>query len=232
MVGALTAKELKVLWTSPLPYLLAGVFHATLGFLGQAQLASRGQAVFQPLVPIAGFLLILVVPVLTARSFSEEIRTGSLELLLAIPVPNRRLVIGKYLALLVTLGAILAPIGAFVGLLFAYGDPDTGPVITGLIGLVLMGAALAAIGLLASSLTSSQPVAALGALFGVLALWFAHVGSDAHPAGTVASSLSLSERLRGPAGGVLDSSDVAFFASVIVLCLLAASAAVESRRWR
>jgi ABC-2 type transport system permease protein len=229
---SVVGKELRVLWASPLPYVLGAVLHATLGVLGWSQIVGRGQAVFQPLVPIAGFLLLIVTPILAARTFSDEIRSGTLELLLAIPVSIPRLVAGKYLALVLSLWALLAPAGLFVLLLALYGAPDVGPILTGCAGLLLFGAALGGIGLLASSLTASQPVAAIGALFAVLALWFAHTGSDAVVAGGVLDALSVSERLRSFAGGVVDLSDVTFFISVCVGAAAATIASVASRRWR
>jgi ABC-2 type transport system permease protein len=229
---ALLRKELKVLWASPLPYLLGAVQNATLGVLGWSQITERGQAVFQPLVPIAGFLVLLTTPILASRTFSDEIRTGSLELLLAIPVRRSALVAGKYLAVLITALALAAPIAVFVLLLALYGSPDTGPVVAGLIGLALLCAALAAVGVVSSSLTSSQPVAAIGGIFAVLLLWFAHTGSDALPAGGFLGAFSISERLRSFAGGLVDLGDVTFFVGVVVAALAVAGVAVESRRWR
>jgi ABC-2 type transport system permease protein len=228
---AITLKELKVLWASPLPYVLGAVFHATLGVLAWGQIGGRGQAVFQPVVPIAGFLLVLVTPILSARSFAEEASRGTLDVLLAVPVRTARLVAGKYLAVVVTVLMLLAPISLLVGLLFAYGDPDPGPVLTGMLGLAVLGASMAAVGVLASSLTSSQPVAAVLGLFAVLALWFAHVGSEGLPTAVVAA-LSISERLRSFASGVIDLADGVFFASLVVVALAGAVAAVESRRRR
>ena len=232
MTFALLKKELKVMWSSPLPYLLGGVMNATLGVLGWSQIAERGQAVFQPLVPIAGFLLLLTAPILASRTFSDEIRTGSLELLLSIPVRRFSLVVGKYLAVLLTMLALAAPIGVFVLLLELYGSPDGGPVVAGLLGLALLAAALSAVGVVASSLTASQPVAAIGGIFAVLLLWFAHTGSDALPAGGFLGAFSISERLRSFAGGLIDLGDVAFFAGLVVAALAIAGVAVESRRWR
>jgi ABC-2 type transport system permease protein len=232
LTGSLLRKELKVVWASPLPYVLGAVFHATLGVMAWSQLVGREQAVFQPIVPIAGFLVLLVAPILASRAFADEIRTGTLELLLAVDVPRGRLVAAKYAAVVSTLLVLLAPISLFVVLLALYGSPDWGPISTGLGGLVLLGAAVAAVGVCASSLTSSQPLAAIGALFAVLALWFAHTGSDVVAVGGLVGGLSLSERLRSFAGGVVDVGDVVFFASLVVVALAGARAGVESRRWR
>lgn len=230
MTAAIVRTELKILWASPLPYVLGALFHVTLGVLGWSQIVSRGQALFQPVVPVAGFLLLVVVPVLAARSLADERRQGTLELLLAVPVPAGRLVAGKYLALVATVWALLAPVAVFVVLLALWGDPDAGPVVAGFAGLALLSAATAALGLLASSLTASQPVAALGAMFAVLGLWFAHVGSDVPGSGGIVGALSFSERLRTFAGGAVVVSDVVFFGSVVAGGLVLATAAVARRR--
>lgn len=231
MTRAVFRKELKVLWSSPLPYVLGAVFHAAFGVLAWSQIVSRGQAVFQPLVPIAGLLLILVAPILASRTFADEIRTGTLELLLAIPVRRAPLVAGKYLAVVATLFVLLAPVATFALLLTVYGDPDVGPIGTGLLGLVLLCVVLAGVGVLASSLTRSQPLAAIGSLLVVMVLWFAHTGSEAVVGGFF-GGFSISERLRLFAGGAIDLGDVAFFVSVALVTLAGAAVAVESRRWR
>jgi ABC-2 type transport system permease protein len=120
----------------------------------------------------------------------------------------------------------------FVLLLQLYGSPDGGPIVAGLIGLALLCAALTAVGVVASSLTSSQPVAAIGGIFAVLLLWFAHTGSESLPAGGFLGAFSISERLRSFAGGLVDLGDVTFFVGLAVGALAIAGVAVESRRWR
>lgn len=232
MTKAVLVKELKVTWASPLPYVLGAVLHATLGVLAWGQLTGRAQAVFQPIVPIAGLLVLLAAPILASRALAEEARSGTLDLLLAIPVSRTRLVLAKYLAVLATLVVLLTPTVLFVVLLWLYGSPDAGPIVTGLVGLVLLAAAVGAVGVLTSSLTTSQPLAAIAGLFAVLVLWFAHVGSDALSIGGFIGGFSLSERLRSFAGGVIDAGDVLFFVSVAIVSLAAARVAVEARRWR
>ncbi|HUQ39680.1 MAG TPA: ABC transporter permease [Acidimicrobiales bacterium] len=229
---AVVRKELAVLWLSPVPYVVTALFHVVVSILFLNQLEIREQALTQPLIPVAGFLLLVTVPVLCMRSLAEEARTGSLEVLLAIPVRARTLVAGKWLACWVTALALIAPAALFPVLLSWWGDPDRGPVIAGFIGLALLGAALAAIGVLASSLTTSQPVAAMVGFFVALLLWFSHVGSDTLSAGSLLAHFSLSERLRAFAGGVVDTSDVAFFVSLAAAALVVATTVVEGRRLR
>lgn len=227
---AVLRKELVSLWVSALPYVAGAAFHLVLGVLAVNQLEVRGQAVFQPLVPVAGFLLLFTMPVLTMRSFAEEARSGSLDLLLAAPAPARPLVVGKWLAAWLSGLVLLAPAGLFVVLLQLWGDPDPGPVVAGVTGLALLAAALAGIGVLASSLTSSQPVAAMAGVFAILVLWFAHTGADALGTGGTLAAVSLSERLRTFAGGAVDTADVAYLTALTAGSLVAAAVAVELRR--
>ena len=229
---AIVRKELAVLWLSPLPWVAGAALQAVLGLLVVDQLAVRQQAVVQPLFPIAGLLLVITVPVVTMRSFAEEARTGSLDLLDVVPVRSRALVGGKWLAAWLTTLAITAPAVVYAVIAELWGDPDLGPVVTGFLGLALLNAALAGIGVLASSVTSSQPVAALLAVFGVLVLWFAGVGTSAVGTGGLLSSLSLSERLRTFADGAVDTGDIGYFVGVAAGCLALAALAVDLRRLR
>lgn len=232
MIRAVTRKELASLWASSVPYVVAAAFHAVLGVLYVNQLEVRRQAVFQPLVPIAGFLLLLTVPLLTMRTFADEARSGTLDVLLAVPVRTGALVVGKLLAVWSTVVVVLAPLGVTVALVSWFGDPDPGPVIAGLAGLVLFAAPVAAVGLLASSVTVSQAVAAMLTLFATLPFWFAHVGSESLAAGSVLARLSLSERLRLFAGGAVHTGDVVFFAAVTVAAATVTALVVDARRLR
>jgi ABC-2 type transport system permease protein len=232
MTRAVAGKDLRVLWASPIPYVVAALFHLLLGLLYVDQLRARQQALSQPLFPLAGFLLIALVPLVCMRALAEEARTGSLDVLLAVPVPTRALVLGKWLAAWVTTLAVLAPALLFIALLAWFGDPDLGPVVAGFVGLVLFSAALTAIGILASALTSSLPVAAVVGFFVSLLLWFAHASNQAGSTGGVLSALSFSERLRSFAAGAIDTSDVGFFVLLAAGALAVALVAVDSRRLR
>ena len=232
MTLAVLRKELATLWASALPYAVGAAFHVVLGILMVNQLEVRAQAVAQPLFPIAGFLLLFALPALTMRTFAEEARTGALDLLLAMPVPPRPLVLGKWLAAWLSALVVLAPAVLIVVLVELWGEPDRGPVVSGFLGLALLCAALAGIGVLASSVTSSQPVAALLAVFGVLVLWFAGVGTTAVGTGGLLSSLSLSDRLRTFADGAVDTGDIGYFVGVAAGCLALAALAVDLRRLR
>lgn len=226
---SLLRKELATLWLSPLPYVVGALFHAVAGALYIEQLDVRGQALFQPLFPIAGFLLLALLPLLTMRSFAEERAAGTLPLLLAVPVPSGRLVSAKWGAAGVTAGVVLLPLAVPFGLVASWGDPDPGPAIAGLAGLLLLSLAMAALGTLASAFTTSQAVGGMIAFFVGMVLWFSHVGSGSWAGGSVLAHLSLSERMRSFSGGVIDLTDVGLLLVLTAGSLGAATLLVGSR---
>lgn len=231
MTWAVVRKDLAVLWASPVPYVTGALFHVVLGVLFVEQLRVRSQAVVQPLFPIAGLLLVAMVPVITMRSLAEEERTGTLDVLLAIPVATGRLVAGKWAAAAVTAIVVAAPAVLLTVLLELWGEPDRGPMVAGFVGLAVLVLALSGIGVLASALTASLPVASMGAFFVSLLLWFSHAGSGA-PGGDLLARVSLSERLRGFAGGGIDVGDVVFLVCVAGACLVVATAVLDLRSRR
>jgi ABC-2 type transport system permease protein len=228
----MAGKDLRVIWASPLPYVAAAAFHIALGVLFVSQLEQRRQAVIQPMFPLAGFLLLLTVPVLTMRAFAEEARTGTLDVLLAARVPTGALVAGKWLAAWFTALVLLAPSLVFVVLLHWWGHPDAGPIEAGYLGLGLMAGLLTGFGVLTSTFTTSQPLAAMVALFATLLLWFAHVGSQAVTTGALVERFSISERLRTFAGGAIDTGDFGFFVVMTAAALVVAGAVLRGRRLR
>lgn len=232
MIGAVLRKDLISLWVSPVPYVVGATFQAAIGILMVNQLQVRAQAVIQPLFPIAGLLLLLVVPVLTMRSFAEEARTGSLDMLLAVPVSPGPVVLAKWLAAWTTTLVVLAPAGLFAVLVHLWGQPDDGPVLTGFLGLALLAGLATGVGVLASACTESQPVAAMTSLFATVIAWFAHVGGDATGSTGLLEAVSLSERLRLFAGGAIDSGDTVFFVALTAVTLVVAATVVDLRRLR
>jgi ABC-2 type transport system permease protein len=229
MTLAALRKELATLWTSPVPWVAGAALQAVLAVLFVDQLQARAQAVVQPLFPIAGLLVVVLVPVLAMRAFAEERRTGNLDVLLATPVPTLPLAVGKWLAAWLTAVAIIAPAIALAGLTALWGDPDVGPIVSGFAGLALLAGAVAAIGTLASAATSSQALAALVTILGTIVLWFVGSATSASSTARLLSSVSLSERMRTFASGGIDTRDVTFFVVVTIVCIVAAGFVVRPR---
>jgi ABC-2 type transport system ATP-binding protein len=227
---AVAGKDLRSLLTSPVPWVGGAVFHAVVGLLFVDQLAGRGQAVLQPLFPIAGFLVLAVSSLITMRSIADEARSGTLELLEAANLSPAALAVGKWLAAWIVTLLVLAPLGVAVALVAQWGDPDMGVATAGMIGLTALAGAACGVGVLASSLTSSQPVAAALSFFLTALAWFSAAGPGG--TGSPMARLSFSERLRSSAGGALDSADLGLFVIVAVVGIVGSWLALRARRLR
>jgi ABC-2 type transport system ATP-binding protein len=227
---AVAGKDLRSLAASPLPWIVGAVFHAVVGLLYVDQLAERRQAVVQPLFPIAGFLVLALASLVTMRSLADEARTGTLELLEAARVRPISLAVGKWLAAWLLTVVLLLPLAVVVAIVAAWGEPDPGVVAGGFVGLVALAGACCGLGVLASSLTTSQPVAAALSFFAAALAWF----SAAAPGGatTVLGRLSFSDRLRSSAAGALDTADLGVFVVVTVLGVAGAWLVLRARRLR
>ena len=182
-------------------------------------------------------LSFLVVPVVTMRLLAEEKRTGTLEMLITLPVKDSDVILGKYLG---GLGLVLTLIGATIVYPFAMfrwpwslGPLDWGPVLSGYLGLTLFSAATVAIGLLVTALTESQAISFFITFFVLALLWFVGdvAGFIAGNLGDVLQYVSFQTRIAGFSRGIVDTRDVVFFLSVTALALAVAFRALERRKW-
>ena len=182
-------------------------------------------------------LTLLVVPVVTMRLMAEEKRSGTLEMLITLPVKDSDVILGKYLG---ALGLVLILVVATMIYPFAMfkwpwnlGPLDMGPIYAGYLGLILFSAASVAIGLLISALTDSQAIAFFVTFFVLLVLWW--VGALAENLGgwygNALSFVSFQTRLSGFTRGLVDTRDLVFFLSVTGLALVVAFRALERRKW-
>lgn len=179
-------------------------------------------------------LFVFFVPVLTMRSFAEERKQGTDELLLTAPIRPGELAAGKFLGLLVVTGALVAAAAFYVGVLMRFGDPEKGPIVTGLLGLALAVAALTALGFAVSTLTKSQVVAAVASFVLFLLLFVIDWPAESTEGvvRTVLKALSLPGHYQGFAKGAVSSVDVAYFLSLTAVGLFVARATIASQRWR
>jgi ABC-2 type transport system permease protein len=176
-------------------------------------------------------LSIMLVPVLTMRAFAEERRNDTLELLLTAPVAEIWIVLAKFIAAYALVLGMYALSVSYAIILGAYGDPDWGPIFSGYTALALLAAALVAVGLLMSSLTENQVVAAAGTLGVLLMLWFAD--SVAYmlpePLEQVALNLSLIGHFKPLATGSVFLSDAGYFVTLAMLALFLATRRLAER---
>ena len=232
---AVAWKEIQVYFSNPTAYIVGMMFLALSGFFFARDLNDPfPQASLVNFFDGATIILILIAPALTMRLMAEEQKLGTIELLLTSPVRDWEVIIGKYVASFVFLIATVALTLYYTILLYVFASPDPGPIYAGYLGLALYGGAALAIGLLCSTLTSNQIVAAVVAMGILMVMFFADLAADniGGTASTIISEISIRSHFEDFARGIIDTKHVVYYLSVIAFFLFMSVRALESRRWR
>jgi len=247
-VLAIARKELSAYFASPIAYVVIGFFALMFGFFfyslllyfDRQSLQAAGQAVnvneqfLRPVFLNATVILLFVLPLVTMRTYSEEKRSGTIELLLTAPLTDLQIILGKFLGAMGLYAAMLAITLVHVGLLFVFGSPEWRPVVTTYFGLLLMGGCFISIGLLISSLTKNQIVAGM-ITFGVfLMLWVINwIASFMGPTTQqVLNYLSITDHLDDFTKGIVDTKHLVYYISFITFGLFLTARSVDTERWR
>jgi ABC-2 type transport system permease protein len=184
---AIAQKELRSYFSSPIAYIIIGFFALPFGvffylYLGafvrqSLQMAQYGgsmninQQVIRYVLQNASVIILFVMPMITMRTYSEEKRSGTIELLLTSPVTDTQIIVGKFLGALGLYVAMLLVTVVYIAILFVYGSPEWRPLVASYLGLLLMGGAFLSLGLLISSTTNNQIVAGIITFVVLLMLW-------------------------------------------------------------
>jgi ABC-2 type transport system permease protein len=246
-VIAIFRRELASYFVSPIayfvviPFLFVSGFFFTAAFFyfAGAQIPNAPNELVAGNLQTMSLLFVLVTPVLTMRLLAEEKRTGTMELLTTSPVRETEIVLGKFFASWALLVVLLLATFPYLAWVRRYGNPDVGPIVSGYVGLFLLGGCLLSLGLMVSSMTRNQIVAAVVS-FGVgLILWVINFlpetvgGFEAYQtlrAGLV--YLSLQQHLEDFTRGVVVLKDIFFYLSFTAVCLYLTVTSVVSARWR
>ncbi len=249
---AIAGKELRGSFASPVAWVMMGLFAILFGFFFTQFLAyfvrSGMQAQFgggppqqnvnmdliRPLLSNASVLVLFLLPMVTMRTYSEEKRSGTIELLLTSPLTDFEIVMGKFIGALGLYAALLLVTVVYIALLFVFGDPEWRPVVSGYVGLFLLGGCFLSAGLFISSTTKNQMVA--GAATFVLALMFWIINWAADSAGPtmqdILNYLSITQHFDDFGKGVIDTTHLIFYVSFISFWLFLTLKSVDSERWR
>ncbi|MCR4396400.1 MAG: ABC transporter permease [Candidatus Saccharicenans sp.] len=252
-VWSITKKELVSYFTSPIAYIVIAIFSLLSGFFFYSlvwwfntqalqmsqnpyyfQQININQMVFAPLFHNLSIILLLMLPVVSMRLFSEEKKMGTEELLLTSPVSVIQIILGKYLAALIVLLAMLGLSAIPTILTFIYGNPEPVPYLLGYLGLFLLGAAFLGLGIFWSALTENQIVSAV-LTFGSLLLFWVLSWAAYSARGLwqdVLNYLSFFEHFDGLTKGVLDTSDLVYYLSFAFFGLFLTHSVIQFRRWR
>jgi ABC-2 type transport system permease protein len=231
---AIARRELASYYGSFLFYVITAAFLVITGFFFAINVAYSRSAVTDPLFQTTYTILLLIAPALTMRLIAEEQRSGTIEVMLTSPIRDVEFILGKYLAGLGLLLSMIALTVLYPIILAIYGNPDRGGIIGGYLGALLFGSAAVAIGVLTSSTTANQIVAAVTSFAILLILWvFDGIGGLlGGTAGSVASYLAVYTHFTDMTRGIINTTDVVYFVSVTSIALFLAVRSLESRRWR
>lgn len=252
----IAGRELRAIFVSPIAYvvmtgflLLGGWFFFNLlarfnflvtmysSFQGGAEAIQRlnvNEFVIAPLLHNLSVVLVILVPMITMRSFAEEKRAGTYELLLTSPVATWEIVVGKFLGVT---GFIVVMVGltAIYGVILSiYGNPEIGIMLGGYLGLLLLAITFVTVGLFASSLTENQIIAAVTGLVMLLLLFVIAWPADnaGETMGAVLRYISVTEHFADMIKGVIDTKSLIYFATMILGWMFLTQRSVESIRWR
>lgn len=248
---AIAGKELRAYFASPIAFVVIGFFallygyffYALLSFfnrqsmqmgMGMGGTMNINQMLIAPVLSNVTVILLFILPMITMRTYAEEKRSGTIELLLTSPLTDMQIIIGKFLGAMALYATMLAVTLIHVALLFLYGTPEWKPVVTGYLGLLLMGGCFIALGLLISSLTRNQIVAGMVTFAVFLMLWVINwIGTFVGPtAQAILAHLSITDHFDDFAKGVIDTKHLVYYLSFIAFGLFLTAKAVDSERWR
>ena len=227
------ARELRHYFVTPIAYVVIASFWAASGFFFSFNVLFVSAVEMVTAFHNMSLLLMLMMPLISMRTFAEERHNDTLELLLTLPLGEFSIVLAKYSALLVVLLLMLAGSSAAVVVLTIFGEPDYGPIIGGYLGVFLLGAAFASIGVLVSALSTNQVVAAIATWASLLFLWFMDYLAVLFPGSDVVvwiQHLSLSVQYLDVIRGVLTLAAVTYFVSIISCALVTATQIVAMKR--
>jgi ABC-2 type transport system permease protein len=231
--ATIALKELRSYLTSPMAYIVTGIFLALTGTFFALSSSTYYETSIDGFSNLGSILLLLLAAVLTMRLIAEEKKLGTWELLLTAPVRDSEVILGKFLGSLGILVVMLVLTLYYPILLWIFGDPDWGPILTTYLGLFLLGGVSLAVGLFASSLTSNQIVAAVVAGGILFALWYLGLAADLAPGqlGEILGYVSLSYHFPDFTSGVIDTRGIIYYLSVAALFLFLAARSIETSRW-
>lgn len=225
-------KDFKVYFVSPIAYIVISIFLILAGWFFFSTFFLYNQAEMRNFFGLLPVIFAFVIPAVTMRLFSEELNTGSYELLLTMPVSVRDVVLGKFMSAVAFVLIMLLPTISYAVFISFHGDLDWGPVAGGYLGAILLGATFSSIGLFASSLTKNQIIAFIigmsicfiltlidkmlffmpETLLGV----FQFLGADFH--------------FQNISRGILDSRDIVYFLSVCFVMLYATNLVIQKKK--
>ncbi|MBS1516897.1 MAG: ABC transporter permease subunit [Bacteroidetes bacterium] len=226
-------KELRSYFNSPVAYIVIVVFLIITGWFFTSNLFIGGVVTMRNVFDIIPFIFLFFIPAISMRTFSEEKKSGTIELLLTKPISDMDIVLGKFFSTLTLTAIAIAFTLFYVVSLTFLGPIDTGSIIGAYIGLLLMSGVYIGIGIFASSLTENQVVAFIISFLIVFGLFLLNKVLVFLPTelASILEYISVDYHFSNIARGVIDSRDIIYYLSGITIFLLLTRTSLESRRW-
>jgi ABC-2 type transport system permease protein len=229
-------RELASYFHSPMAYVAMALFLLAAGLSFIDDFRPGQPAVLRSIFDWMVWLLVFIIPVLSMGLLAQEWATGTIETLMTAPVEESDVVLGKFLGAFTFLLVLLAPTLLYVVLLEIYASPDYGPIFSGYLGIMLVGALFLAVGLFCSSLTRSQVVAAVmaAAILAVATIipWWASGKATLGGFWRKAADQAIMSRYTDFSKGIIDAGNVVFFLAATTVFLFLTVKVMESRRWK
>jgi ABC-2 type transport system permease protein len=248
---AIARKELRGYFASPVGYVVIGMYALVFGFFYAVGLTwfvrqsmqgpamgggplNVNQQLIRYVLMNSTVINLLVIPLITMRTYAEEKRSGTIELLMTSPITDFQIIIGKFVGAMALYCSVLAVTLVHMALLFIYGQPELKPILSGYLGLILLGGSFVSVGLFFSSLTKNQIVAGMFTFAVLLLFWVLDwLGGLTGPtAEKVITYLSMTGHLEDFLRGVIDTRHLVYYVSFITFALFLTAKAVDSERWR
>src|SRR5690554_4100759 len=233
LIRTIAARQFRSFFNGATAYIVLALVLFALGFLFWETFFLYDRASLREMFNLLRAILVVATPALTMGLIAEEKRTGTIELLLTMPVTDRQVLLGKYLGVLAFFMVLIALTFPYAITVATLGPLDWGPVFSGYLGLFLQGAALLAIGLMASTISDNQIVAFFVGL--MLTAAFAMIGMLLPllpvPIASIAEYVSFTYHFDGLSRGVIDLRAILYYLSIALIAGLIALRSLESRSW-
>jgi len=254
---AIFERELKSYFVSPIAYVVIAIFVAIAGIFFYLILSSFVQRCFEvdlyarqwqqmsppmnvhqwvtrPFFGNVATIALMILPLITMKLYAEEKKTGTIELIQTSPIRNVQVLLGKYAAALCLYLFMLLITFVYMVFLFLYGNPEINQILAGYLGLLLIGASYLAVGILFSTFTDNQIIAAVSTIAVILIFWvIGWMSNFLSPGlGKILTQVSLIDRFEDFEKGIINSKDIVFYLSFIFMSLFFSYVSIESSRWR
>jgi ABC-2 type transport system permease protein len=241
---SLLKKEVKSFLSSFLGYVVIIVFLLIVSlflwvFPGEFNILENGYASLDGLFMIAPWVYLFLIPAITMRSFADEKRSGTIELLLTKPLTDLDIILSKYFAGIVLVIFSIAPTLIYYVLVYQIGNPvgniDIGATNGSYLGLIFLASAFVSIGIFASSITENQVISFIISLF---LCFIAYQGFDSFSSlalfrgiDNIIANLGISQHYMSMSRGVVDTRDILYFMGISTIFILMTKTSLESRKW-